>query len=67
VSSLLLLLPLLITAPAAAQAKAPAFEPGAVWLDTDGRPIQAHSAGILYDRGTYYWSACVPTAARAAT
>ena len=55
VSSLLLLLPLLITAPAAAQTKAPAFEPGAVWLDTDGRPIQAHGGGILYDRGTYYW------------
>ena len=54
VSSLLLLLPL-ITAPAAAQTKAPAFEPGAVWLDVDGRPIQAHGGGILYDRGTYYW------------
>jgi lysophospholipase L1-like esterase len=42
-------------APAAAQPAAPAFEPGAVWLDTDGRPIQAHGGGILYDRGTYYW------------
>jgi lysophospholipase L1-like esterase len=54
-SWLLLSLPLLITASAAAQAKAPAFEPGAVWLDVDGRPIQAHGGGVLYDRGTYYW------------
>ena len=55
VSSLLLLLPLLIAAPAAAQIQAPAFEPGAVWLDVDGRPIQAHGGGVLYDLGTYYW------------
>jgi lysophospholipase L1-like esterase len=43
--------------PALAQgsASAPAFEPGAVWMDTDGRPIQAHGGGILYDKGTYYW------------
>jgi lysophospholipase L1-like esterase len=43
--------------PALAQgpASAPAFEPGVVWMDTDGRPIQAHGGGILYDRGTYYW------------
>ncbi len=26
-----------------------------MWLDTDGKPIQAHSAGILYHEGTYYW------------
>lgn len=32
-----------------------AFKPGQVWSDTDGNPINAHSAGILYDKGIYYW------------
>jgi len=31
------------------------FRPGEVWLDTDGKPIQAHGGGLLYDDGTYYW------------
>lgn len=40
----------------AAEATAPAvIEPGAVWLDTDGRAINAHGGGILYHGGTYYW------------
>lgn len=29
--------------------------PGAVWLDTDGRPINAHGGGLLHKGGTYYW------------
>ncbi|MHB1033158.1 MAG: hypothetical protein ACYC35_03950 [Pirellulales bacterium] len=32
-----------------------AFRPGAVWLDTEGQPINAHSAGILWQDGAYYW------------
>jgi lysophospholipase L1-like esterase len=66
VSSLLLLpVALVLAAPAASRAgappahapaaTAPSFEPGAVWLDVDGRPIQAHGGGILFDKGTYYW------------
>jgi len=31
------------------------FEPGAVWPDTDGAPIQAHGGGILAYEGMYYW------------
>ncbi len=31
------------------------FRPGEVWLDTDGKPIQAHGGGVLYQEGTYYW------------
>ncbi len=31
------------------------FTPGQVWDDSDGRPIQAHGGGVLYDRGAYYW------------
>ncbi|MGI4792460.1 MAG: glycoside hydrolase family 43 protein [Janthinobacterium lividum] len=31
------------------------FIPGNIWQDTDGKPIQAHGGGLLYDRGTYYW------------
>lgn len=29
--------------------------PGQVWLDTEGRPIQAHGGGILFNNGVYYW------------
>lgn len=31
------------------------FEPGKLWKDTNGRHINAHGGGILYDKGTYYW------------
>lgn len=31
------------------------FHPGEIWRDTDGKPIQAHGGGILYDNGLYYW------------
>ena len=31
------------------------FEPGKVWLDTDGKRIHAHGGSILYENGTYYW------------
>jgi len=31
------------------------IEPGAIWLDTDGVPIQAHSGCIIYHNGLYYW------------
>jgi hypothetical protein len=31
------------------------FEPGAVWRDTDGHPIQAHGGGVLHREGVYYW------------
>lgn len=39
----------------AAQAQRNSFEPGQIWLDTEGKPIQAHSAGILVRGGVYYW------------
>jgi hypothetical protein len=33
------------------------YFPGRVWLDTDGKPIQAHGGGVLYDERTetYFW------------
>ena len=31
------------------------FQPGEVWADIDGNPINAHGGGILYYNGTYYW------------
>lgn len=31
------------------------MRPGAVWHDTDGKPIQAHGGGVLFHEGTYYW------------
>lgn len=31
------------------------FRPGQVWLDANGQPIQAHSAGFLVRSNTYYW------------
>src|SRR3974390_1231144 len=39
----------------ASASKLDAFRPGEIWLDTEGHPIQAHSAGILLYRGVYYW------------
>lgn len=47
----------LLTASAAATAKEPAQEPlvqYGQWLDTDGNPINAHGAGMLYHNGKYY-------------
>jgi len=32
-----------------------AFRPGEVWADTEGKPIQAHGGGVLFEKGTYYW------------
>jgi len=29
--------------------------PGEIWLDTDGNPINAHGGGFLFHEGTYYW------------
>lgn len=31
------------------------FTPGEIWNDVEGKPINAHGGGILYDKGTYYW------------
>lgn len=31
------------------------FTPGEIWLDTEGKPINAHGGGVLYSDGTYYW------------
>jgi hypothetical protein len=35
--------------------RADQFQPGEVWLDTGGQPIDAHGGGMLYYRGVYYW------------
>lgn len=31
------------------------FRPGETWLDTNGKPIQAHGGGILLFSNAYYW------------
>ncbi|HWQ93707.1 MAG TPA: glycoside hydrolase family 43 protein [Clostridia bacterium] len=31
------------------------IEPGKVWLDTAGKPVQAHGGGILQRGQTFYW------------
>ena len=31
------------------------IRPGQVWLDTNGKRIQAHGGSVLYLDGTYYW------------
>jgi len=46
---------LVIAVSLAVTVSAQSFHPGKVWLDTDGKPIQAHSAGILLYGGIYYW------------
>lgn len=32
-----------------------AFHPGQVWLDTEGKRIQAHGGSVLFMDGIYYW------------
>lgn len=32
-----------------------AIYPGKVWLDTNGKRIQAHGGSVIYVDGTYYW------------
>lgn len=31
------------------------IQPGKVWKDTDGKPIQAHGFSVFYKDGLYYW------------
>ncbi|WP_418417422.1 family 43 glycosylhydrolase [Blautia sp.] len=31
------------------------FRPGQIWLDTEGKRIQAHGGSVFYENGTYYW------------
>ena len=31
------------------------INPGQPWLDTSGKRIQAHGAGLFHENGTYYW------------
>ena len=44
-----------LSIPQVSEAQYTAFEPGKVWNDTEGNPINAHGGGILYHEGTYYW------------
>ncbi len=31
------------------------IRPGQVWLDTEGKRIQAHGGSVFYENGVYYW------------
>ena len=31
------------------------FRPGEEWLDTNGKPIQAHGGSVFFENGVYYW------------
>lgn len=31
------------------------IRPGQVWLDTEGKRIQAHGGSVMYIDGVYYW------------
>ena len=31
------------------------IRPGEVWLDTEGKPIQAHGFQVTFREGKYYW------------
>lgn len=31
------------------------IRPGQLWLDTEGKPIQAHGGSVMYLDGVYYW------------
>ncbi len=32
-----------------------AFHPGKLWLDTEGKRIQAHGGSVIQIDGVYYW------------
>jgi len=44
-----------LTAHAATNHHKAVFVPGEVWLDTSGKPINAHGGGVLFHNGSYYW------------
>lgn len=46
---------LLITFASFNIANAQVYNVGTVWKDTDGKHINAHGGGVLYQKGTYYW------------
>lgn len=31
------------------------IQSGKLWLDTEGKPIQAHGGAMFYGNGMYYW------------
>lgn len=31
------------------------FNPGQLWLDTEGKPIHAHGGSVLFHEDMYYW------------
>ena len=31
------------------------IRPGQVWLDTEGKRIQAHGGSVMYWQGAFYW------------
>lgn len=43
------------TAQDPARPRRTSFTPGQVWLDTSGKPIQAHAGSILAVDGAFYW------------
>lgn len=51
---MLLLLMVLPLSAALSQAR-DVVRPGEVWLDTDGKPIQAHGGGVMKHGGAWYW------------
>lgn len=44
-----------VTLLAASASAIDAFQPGEVWRDTEGNPIQAHGGGVLLHSNVYYW------------
>ncbi|MCU0791628.1 MAG: family 43 glycosylhydrolase [Opitutaceae bacterium] len=34
------------------------FQPGVVWRDSAGQPINAHGGGVLFHHGIYFWYGC---------
>jgi hypothetical protein len=31
------------------------IQPGEIWTDTEGKPINAHGGGMIFYDETYYW------------
>jgi hypothetical protein len=55
IKKILLSLSIILTGLSAISQTNTLIKPGELWLDTEGKHINAHGGGILFYEGTYYW------------
>jgi len=55
ISKIGLILGMIFTLFSCAEVEKAKIQPGEIFMDTNGNPINAHGGGILFHEGTYYW------------